>query len=442
MSTFLQDIRFALRQLRRSPGFTLTAVLTLALGIGANTAIFTLAHALLLRQLPVPAPKNLYRIGDTGDCCVEGGMAGDQRYSIFSTEAYERLRDATKGDFEQLAAVLAGGGNGPSLARREGTNDAAKTVRGTYVSGNYFETFGIHAERGRLINEADDRDGATPVAVMSYATWASQYQSDPSVVGSTFLLDTHPATIIGITPPSFFGDRVRERVPDFYVPIADEVAMDSMKLARDPRLRWLYLIGRVRKGASIPVLQQKVNGTLRDYEATQKDYSSEEGRKELPKVHATLVSASAGIAQDKEIVTGLHILMGIAALVLLIACANIANLLLARGMTRRAETSVRIALGAAQSRIVRQSLTESVVLALIGAGLGIAVAFAGAKAILALAFPETHNSPMSAAPSLAVLLFTVAVAVGTGLIFGIAPAWAATKEPAGRGAARLEPEFT
>ena len=428
LQTLSQDVRYALRQLRRSPGFAITAILTIALGIGANTAIFTLAHAVLLRQLPVTDPKSLYRIGDKNDCCMYGGMSSDGNYSILSTEQYQAIRNATTGEFEEVAAMLAGGGNGTSLARRAGTNEAAKMMRGTFVSGNYFQLFQLSPERGRLLTPADDRDGAPPVAVMSYAAWQNQFQSSPSIVGSTVLLDSKPVTIVGVLPPSFYGDRVRENPPAFYQPIANEVLMASKPISKNPKLRWLYIMGRIRPGVQLPVLQQKVDGALRSYLATQEMYQSDDARKELPKVHATLTSAATGIEQlQSQVGKGIHILMGISALVLLIACANIANLLLARGMTRRAETSVRVALGAARSRIVVQTITESIVLALIGGAAGIALAFAGARAMLALAFPEATNLPVSAAPSATVLLFTFAVAVLTGVLFGVGPAIAATK---------------
>ena len=427
LHTLVQDIRYALRQLRRSPGFAITAIVTIALGIGANTAIFTLAHAILLRQLPVTDPRSLYRIGDTDDCCIEGGMPDNQKYSIFSTEAYQRLRDSTSGDFDQLAAMSAGGGNGPSLARRAGSNDAAKYVRGSYVSGNYFQLFGLQPARGRFLTPQDDQIGAAPVAVMSYPTWVNQFGADPSIIGASFLLDNKPVSIIGIAAPAFYGDRVQERTPDFYLPIANELGLSPIHVSNDPRLSWLYILGRVKPGVSIPVLQQKINSTLRAYERTQKVYTSDEGRKELPKIHANLVPAATGIAQGEQITKGLSILMGIAGLVLLIACANIANLLLARGMARRAETSIRVALGAARSRIVRQTLTESVVLALIGGAFGVALAFAGARAIIALAFPQARNLPISATPSISVLLFTLAVSVVTGILFGLVPAWSATR---------------
>ena len=246
VTTFGQDVRYALRQLKRSPGFAITAILTLALGIGANTAIFTLAHSVLLRKLPVTDPESLYRIGDGNDCCISGGMPKDQVYSDFSTDAYHALRDNLP-EFEQLAATPAGGGNGPSLAKRAGTNEVARYVRSSYVSGNYFELFQLHAQQGRLISPNDDHEGAPPVAVMSYATWANQYQSDPGVVGASFLLANHPVTIIGISPQSFYGDRVQNRTPDFYLPIADATILSDWDVSKKPNLRWLYIIGRVTR---------------------------------------------------------------------------------------------------------------------------------------------------------------------------------------------------
>ena len=420
------DIRYALRQLRRSPGFAITAILTIALGIGANTAIFTLAHAILLRQLPVTKPSELYRIGSGDDCCINGGMPDNQLYSDFSNRSYEHLRD-TLPEFSQLAAMPAGG-LGPSLARRAGTNEAAKHLRGTFVSGNYFDLFEVQPERGRLLTPADNRDGAPPVAVMSYATWVNQYQSDPTIVGSTFLLDTHPVTIVGIAPESFYGDRVRETPPDFYLPIWTEPILGTAGVAKNDHLRWLYLIGRVKPGVSLAVLQQKLDNSLRSFMATQKDYQKPDAAREVAKIHAQLSPAGTGIMQmQSQIGKGIRILMAISALVLLIACANIANLLLARGMTRRAETSVRVALGAARSRILWQMLTESVLLALLGAALGVIFAYAGVRAMLALAFREARNLPISATPSWPVLLFTLVVAVFTGVLFGIVPAWSATR---------------
>ena len=427
ISTLPRDIRYALRQLRRSPGFAITAIVTIALGIGANTAIFTLAHAVLLRQLPVTDPKSLYRIGDIDDCCIAGGMPRDQQYSMFSVEAYQLLRDRLP-EFSQLAAMSSNSGNGPSLARRAGSNDAALYVRSSYVSGNYFQLFGIATEQGRLLAPTDDREGAAPVAVMSYATWVNQFQADPKIIGGSFLLDNRPITVIGVAPASFYGDRVSNRPSDFYLPIAAETLLADTPISRNTHLRWLYLIGRMQPGVNKPVLQQKLDALLRNYLSTQKDYQKADGPAQLKKVHAGLTSAATGIQQlQKRLGKGIRILLGISGLVLLIACANIANLLLARGISRRGETSVRIALGAARARILRQTLIESLALALMGGTVGVVLAFAGARAMLSLAFPQARNLPISATPSLPVLLFTFSIAVATGVLFGIAPAWSAMR---------------
>ena len=426
--TLLQDVTYALRQLRRSPGFALTAVITIALGIGANTAIFTLAHSVLLRRLPVRDPGQLYRIGSGSDCCINGGAPDSQVFSDFSTEAYRSLRDNLP-EFEQLAATPSGSGNGPSFAKRAGSNDAAKNIRGAYVSGNYFDLFGLPAQQGRLLRASDDHEGAAPVTVISYDTWQDQFGGDPGLVGSTVLLDTHPMTVIGVTPKGFYGDRVRENPPDFYLPIALESADSPMAVSKNAHLRWLYLLGRVKPRTDMRALQIKSDNILRNFMATQSDYQKPEAAKELPKVHAEIVSASTGIRQDEQnkIKRGVNMLMAISGLVLLIACANIANLLLARGIARRAETSIRVALGAARSRIVRQALTESVVLAVAGGAVGVLLAYVGVRAMLSLAFPEARNLPISATPSAAVLLFTLAVACLTGVVFGVAPAWASLR---------------
>ena len=419
-----QDVRYALRQLRRSPGFAITAIVTIALGIGANTAIFTLTHAMMLRRLPVVEPERLYRIGSGDDCCINGGMPDNQVYSDFSTETYRTLRDNLP-EFEQLAAMPSGTGNGPTLARRAGTNQAAEKVMSTYVSGNYFDLFKLTPFQGRLLNMSDDHEGAQPVAVMSYASWKNQHSSDPGIVGSTFLLDTRPVTVIGIAPEGFFGDRIRDNPPDFYLPISLESYYSTMGVSKNVNLRWLYLIGRLRPSVNIPALQQKSDSILRNCLAQQRDYKKPDAAKEVSKIHAEIVRVSTGVQaqQQNDIRKGLRILMGISALVLLIACSNIANLLLARGMARRGETSVRVALGAARSRIIRQTFTESVLLALLGAVAGIALAYLGTRAMLALAFPEAHNVPVNAAPSPVVLLFTLAAAVITGILFGLVPAW-------------------
>src|SRR5215467_12055113 len=201
MQTLRQDIAYALRQMRQSPVFTLTAMLTLALGIGATTAIFSLIHTIMLKSLPVVDPASLYRIGDGDDCCVEGSP--QENWGMFSYQFYLRLKETTP-EFSELAAFQAGRWR---FSVRRGENDrVAKPMYGEFITGNYFDVFGVPAFIGRTITKADDQPSAPPVAMLSYRAWQQVYGSDPSIVGSTFIFDGNPVTIIGITPPGFFGE--------------------------------------------------------------------------------------------------------------------------------------------------------------------------------------------------------------------------------------------
>jgi macrolide transport system ATP-binding/permease protein len=423
MNRLIQDIGFARRQLRKSPGFTTTAVLTLALGIGANAAIFTLVHAVLLQNLPVSDPQTLVRLGDTAECCVEGGRPENDDYSIFSYELYKHLRDNSP-EFEHLAAMQAGIGSGNITARRESGDDLPKSSSGEFISGNYFQMFGLNPFAGRMMLPSDDVEGAPMVAVLSFRTWQRDYAMDPSVVGSTFLLNTHPVTVVGITPPSFYGDRMASAPPDFFLPLSTEPILAQGSLLHRPELNWVYLLGRVKPGTELGPLQAKMSGYLRDWLTTLKAYQSEDGKKALTRTHVVLTPGGLGIANLQEDTrSGLQLLMGISALVLLIACANIANLVLVRGMSRRTETSIRMALGAARKRIIRQMLTESVLLACIGGVAGLAVAYGGTRMLLTLAFADSPNLPIHASPSPVILEFAFALSLLTGLMFGIAPAW-------------------
>ena len=429
MNRLMQDIQFALRQLRKSPGFTLTAVVTLALGIGANAAIFTLVHAVLLRNLPVVDPRTLVRVGDQDDCCVEGGTPENDNYSIFAYDLYRHLRDNSP-EFEQLAAMQAGH---TSITARSNKNDALpKSLSGEYVSGNYFQTFGLQSYAGRLLSPSDDVEGAPMAVVMNYQTWQQEYAADPSVVGSTFVLNTHPVTIIGIAPPGFYGDRMTDEPADFFIPMAMEPLMGPTSFLHRHESNWVYILGRVKPGTEIAPLQAKMSGELRNWLTQLKLYQRADFKKNLTNSHVILTPGGVGIANmQAEYGTGLRFLMWISALVLLIACANIANLVLVRGMARRAETSIRMALGAQRKRLIRQMLTESVVLSCMGGVAGLIVAYAGTRVLLALAFPDATNLPINASPSLPVLAFAFGLSLLTGLIFGIAPAWITShSEPA------------
>ncbi len=417
----MNDIRIAFRQLRKSPGFALTVILTIALGIGANTAIFTLVHAVLMKSLPVVDPKSLYRLGDKDDCCVNGGFINDDGdFDLFSYDLYLNLRDTTP-EFEQLAAMQSGS---ETMNVRRGS-EPAKSLRAQFVSGNFFTTFGIGPFAGRVLSMADDTAGAAPAVVMSYQTWQSEYGGDPSLVGSSIYIQGQPVTVAGIAPPGFFGDRLRPSPPAIWMPLAIEPLIngDNGLLHVKPS-NWLYAIGRVKPGTQIGPLQAKISTNLRVWLGTVDEYTRNGGSTEIPKQHVVITPGGGGIQNlQQETGKGLYLLMIISALVLLVACANIANLLLARGTTRKAETSIRMALGAARRRLIRQMLTESILLACLGGLAGLFVAYAGTRTILALAFPDSPHIPIQASPSLPILGFAFLLSLLTGIVFGIVPAW-------------------
>jgi macrolide transport system ATP-binding/permease protein len=425
LGTTARDIRYALRQLSRTPAFTITVLLTLALGIGANAAIFTLVNAVLLKKLPVADPGSLVRLGDNNDCCVGSGNRKGGDFAMFSTDTYEQLKKNVP-EFEELAAMQAGFWGRNMIARRDGTQGAARSVAAEFVSGNYFRTFGLPPRAGRLLMDADDSRGAAMAAVMSYEAWQRDYSGDASVVGSTFWINTKPVTVVGIVPEGFYGDRMSVTPAEFYLPIEAMPVLANSPYVHDPEQDWLYIIGRIKPGVAIQPLQEKVTALLRQALATDEEFSSEQGKTSLKKVHVVLTPGGAGIqAMQEWYGSKLHLLMGIASLVLLIACANIENLLLVRGMARRAEISMRAALGAMRGRIIRQLLTESIVLAGMGGIAGLGVAYAGARMLLMLAFPGAENIPIHTSPSPSVLEFACGLSLLTGILFGVAPAWIA-----------------
>ena len=428
IETLFQDTRYALRRLRNSPAFTIAVVLTLALGIGATTAIFSLVDAVIFKSLAVAKPAELYRVGKVARCCYWGGYSQEGEFSIFSYDLYKHFRDHTR-DFAELAAFEAGG----ALfgVRREGSAEAAQGYPGEFVSGNYFTMFGVHAYAGRLIAPGDDRPGAPPVAVMSYRLWQQRYGSDPAVIGALFNLDNKPFTIVGITPPGFFGDKLRAIPPDFFLPLNTEPVIGSAADPGDVSTHWLDLIGRIQPGADAKSVEAEMRLELKQWLRSHWADMSANERSVFPEQTLFLRPGGAGITSMRdEYEHWLVILMMVTSFVLLIVSANIANLMLVRGMERRQQTSLSIALGAQASRLVRQALTESLMLALAGGAAGLAVAYAGTRLILRFAFPHLAGMgsvPISASPSLPVLLFAFGVAAATGIAFGIAPAWAATR---------------
>ena len=428
LETALHDLRHTLRQLRQSPVYAATVILTLALGIGANTAIFTFVQGILLRSLPVAAPAQLYRIGDTDDCCVNGGFVGTNGdFDIFSYDLYQHFKAAAP-EFESLAAVQAG--QGLWTVRRGAATP--RPMHGEYVSGNFFSTLGLVPFAGRFFSNADDQLSAAPVAVVSYAAWQDEFGGDRSVLGATISIHSQPVTVIGIAPRGFFGDRVTDTPASLWLPISTQPRINGQPLETSllglPDSHWLYPIGRVRRGTSIPALQAKLSATLRNWLYSRPTYTKNGGAAVIPKQHVVLVPGGGGIQSlQQETGSALEMLMLLALAVLAIACANIANVVLARSMGRRSEIAVRMALGEARSRLVRRVLTECVLLGCVGGVAGLAIAYAGARSILQAAFPNSAHSAIVATPSAAVLAFAFGISVLTGILFGLAPAWLASR---------------
>jgi predicted permease len=427
MHAMISNIRYALRRLRLSPVFTIAAIATLALGIGGTTAIFTLIDAVMLRSLPVSDPSRIFRVGDGDDCCVEGGP--QDRWGMFSFPLFQRLVTQAP-EFEELAAFQASSAR--LSVRRTKREEAARPLRAEYVTGNYFSTLGVGSFGGRVFTPEDDKASAAPVAVLSHHVWQTAYGSDPSVVGSSFVVEGQPFTIIGVAPPGFFGETLRSDPPEIWIPLEHEPSIAGEgTLLRQPVSAWLRVIGRLRAGASIDGVGPRLTGVLRQWMVSDAQYPSNwmpDVMRSLPKQVINIVPAGAGVAEMKENYgRSLQILFFVCGLVLLIACANVANLLLARSVAHRSQTAVRLAIGATRRQIVMQALTESVILAIGGSLAGLLVASAAAELLLSLAFRSAHFLPISVAPSPLVFGFAMALAVLTGIVFGAAPAWFATR---------------
>ncbi len=409
------DLRYAARQLRRYPGFTVTALLTLGLGIGANAAIFTLIHATLLQDLPVPHPEQLIRVGDGH----RGGI------SWFSTQMYDQLRKNTP-EFQELAAMQASIDNSWLTLHRQGVAELPHGEVSEWVSGNYFAMMGVAPAAGRLLQPVDDIAGAPIVAVMSYSMWQREYAGGPYHHRQR-ICDKHPSR-----------DHCRHRAEGVLRGSHHSVSHGFVcaRCRRSPcwaRLILLMTPGAVAlppgpdeagrsAGATAGENARRVGSLL-----SQIPYYSDasRGAERIRRVRLSFTPGHSGIAvMAPDMVAGLHLLMWISGLVLLIACANIANLVLARGLARNGEISVRVALGAARIRIVRQMFTESVLLSCMGGMVGVAIAYLVSAMMLRLAFPHAEFSPIHATPSPQVLGFAFAVSLLTGLLFGMAPAWA------------------
>jgi predicted permease len=419
------DLGLALRRLRNRPGYSAIAVLTLALGLGVNTAIFTLVHAAILQSLPVTRPEELVRLGDDDNCCVNSGL--QDAYSLFSYRAYAHLREHTP-ELEALAAFQASAQ--PVGIRRAG-EIVTESLPAEYVSSGYFSTFGIAPAAGRLLQAEDDRPGAPPVFVMSHAAWAARFGADPSVVGASFVVAGKPMTLVGVAARRFFGDTIRPDPASLWLPLGQEAYLrGATSLSSRPDQDWLYLIGRLAPGATRRSAEARATNEMQRWLSDQ-SFLSEEERRRLARVRVPVVAARGGVASLRyAYARPLGLLFAMSGLVLLIAAANLANLLLAR--TDRQQVAIEAALGASAASLARRALAEGLLLSLLGAGLGLLVAVGATRAIVALALAGARELPMQLSPSPLVLLFAFALAVVTAAAFSALPAWAlARANPAG-----------
>ena len=432
LEQFAQDLRYALRNMAATPLFTATAVLSLALGIGANTAIYSFMDAILLRGLPVPSPEEL-AIAEwhvpRRSAVVKGINGSNRRYANggsvspnFPFSAYEILR-TEKDVFSTLFAYTYAQNFNVNTGRE------AESIPGGFVSGNYFSGLGVSPAAGRLFGNADDRSGSMPVVVLTYPYWQRRFNGSPSVIGKSILLNNLPFTVVGVSAPGFFGVDPQTN-PAFFLPI-HAIPTLAAKPVEEERLRflddhfyWIEMMGRLRPGVGIEQAQAVMRSRFRAFAAgtaaTPKDAEV------LPEL--SLAEGASGLdTLRRQYSKPLYVLMIMVALILAIACANLVNLLLARAAARRREIAVRLSLGASRGRIVRQMLTESILLSVAGGALGLSVAFAGIRFITWLLANGREQFTLRAGLNWPVLGFTFALALAAGVLFGLVPAIQATR---------------
>jgi putative ABC transport system permease protein len=410
-----RDLRFAVRQMRRTPIVSFVALLSLALGIGANVAIFSLINALILKNLPVREPDRLVLLGYENP----GRAPNDS----FTNPQWEYLRDHQ----DALTGVAAVGFSRFSLS----AGGEARPLPGMYVNGRFFDVLGVTPVIGRVFTPDDDRRGggsAGPVAVIGYGLWQREYGGDPMVLGRSLSLDGHPFTIVGVMPQEFFGVRVGYTA-DVAIPFGTEPVIRGPESSLDRRSYWwLNLIGRLGPGQTAAEAQARLRAlqpALR--EATMPEDWLPENKKNYIKEAMVASPAATGISFLRvRYQQPLYVLLGIVGLVLTIACANMANLLLAQSIARRKELAVRLSLGASRGQLVRQLLVESLMLSSIGAAGGLVLAMWGSRALVMLISTRSSAVSLDLSMDWRLFAFTAGIGVLTGLLFGVAPAFRGT----------------
>jgi macrolide transport system ATP-binding/permease protein len=426
MRTLIQDLRYGFRTTLKTPGTTAVVILSLALGIGANTAIFSLIDALMLKSLPVRNPEQLVLYGDGSNRGFVSGIEG--RWNIFSYPLYEYLRDHQK-SFQGVCAFRTELDRLSVRPSGTGGNEPAQLAWGRLVSGNYFAVLGVQAVLGRTLTARDDRPEARPVAVMSYEYWSRRFGRSPAVAGQVLNINGTLFTVAGVTPPEFFGESVESGLADFWLPVSLQPQVMYFESAlKTTEVNWINLIGRLKPGVGMEQAQADAGVAFHQFltrEAAAAKLSEEEQTR-LRKSYITLTPGSAGISNLRfHYSRPLQVLLAVVALVLVIACANVANVLLSRSAAREKEISMRLALGAGRARLVRQLLTESTLLACLGGLLGVLFAAWGVSALVAAV--SEGSAPLNVTPDARMLGFTLGISLLTGILFGLAPALRASR---------------